>query len=172
MKVFIVGSETIDKLDIANEIIAQNDDFNICKTFTSKHEYVGSYMFELDNEDIVLAWKNNVLLFLDYSDKKILGITLDDFKYSDIIPISTKHFNMIIDDVLVNNEILILWIDNKSKHSKDELIEVRYLQERIESFSLPMIYFIDEPKEEIARITIDYILGDEVQRKEILEENS
>lgn len=172
MKVFIVGSENTDKLDIAKEIVAQYDDLNICKTFTSNHEYVGSYMFSLDNEDIKLSWKNNVLLFLDYSNDKILGITLDDFKESDIIPIATKHFNMIIDSILEHNEILILWVDSKSKHSNKELIEVKYLEERIETFSLPMIYFIDESKEEIARITIDYILGDEVQRKEILEENS
>lgn len=172
MKIFIVGSDDIDKLDIANEIVAQNDDLNICKTFTSKYEHVGSYMFALDNEDIELSWKNNVLLFLDYSNEKILGMTLYDFEQSDIIPIATKHFNMIIDSILENNEILILWIDAKGKHSKQEMIEVKYLEERIESFSLPMIYFIDESKEKIAKTTIDYMLGDEIQRKEIIEENS
>lgn len=177
MKIFIVAPEHINKLNIANEIIALNDDLNICKSFTSntnKQGLIGEYLFGLDIDDVILSFRNNALLFLHYSEENVLGITLDDFNSSDIIPIRTDHFNMIIDDIIEQNDILIVWLDTKEKtenHKKD-LIECKYLQERIDNFSLPVLYFCDEDKTEIAKIILEYLLADETTREEILEENS
>ena len=177
MKIFIVAPEHINKLDIANEIVALNDDLNICKTFTSVSNeagLIGEYMFSLDIDDVVLSFRNNALLFLHYSEENVLGITLDDFISSDIIPIRTDHFNMIIDDHISQNECVIVWIDSKQKspNHKQDMIEARYLQERIDNFSLPVLYFCDENKKDIAKIILEYFLADENTREEIIEENS
>lgn len=176
MKIFIIAPEHINKLDIANEIVALNDDLNICKTFTSMTSsgLIGEYLFTLDVDDIILSFKNNALLFIDYSDDRILGITLDDYNAADIIPIRTDHFNAIPDDPISNNEVLIVWLDSKEKSPthKQDLIETKYLQERIDNFSLPVLYFCDEDKTDIAKTILEYLLADDTMREEIIFENS
>lgn len=176
MKIFIVAPEHINKLDIANEIVALNDDLNICKSFTSltTEGLIGEYMFSLDVDDIILSFKNNALLYIDYSDENISGITLDDYNAADIIVISPEHFNSITDDSISSNEVLIVWLDSKEKsptHKKD-MIEAKYLQERIDNFSIPVLYFCDEDKTEVAKTILDYLLADETTREEIIMENS
>lgn len=174
MKIFIVAPEHINKLDIANEIVALNDDLNICKTFTNIGGIITENVFELDIDDIILSFKNNALLFLQYSEEIIKGITLDDYNSSDIITLNTEHFNMINDEPFINDEILIVWLDSKEKseqHSKD-IIESKYLQERIDNFNIPFLYFCDENKKDIAKIVLSYLLADDETREEIQQENS
>lgn len=176
MKIFIVSSNHINKLDVANEIVALNDDLNICKSFTSTMAsgLIGEYMFNLDIDDIILSFKNNALLYIDYSDENVCGITLDDFNASDIVMISPEHFNSIPDDPISLNELVIIWLDSKFKspNYKKDIIEVKYLQERIDNLSIPALYFCDEDKSTIAKTVLDYILADETTREEIILENS
>jgi hypothetical protein len=177
MKTFIVGSDNLNKLEIAKELTSLNDDLNICKSFIAKNiddEKLQEYIFTLDEEDIVLAFKNNALLYIDYSQHNISGITLDDFSVSDIIPISFKHFNSIVDEPLIENEVLIIWIDIKEKRESHnvDVIESRFVQERIDSLNLPCLYFCGESSKEIAEIVFNYLTGNDEVRKEIIEENT
>ena len=100
MKTFIVAPNHINKLDLANNIVALNDNINICKSFTSDIKakgIVGQYKFGLDIDNILLAFKNNALLYLDFRDEEVSGLTLDDYDASDIIVITTAHFNDVPD---------------------------------------------------------------------------
>lgn len=176
MKIFILSSEYDKRTNVANTLVALNDDLNICKSFTSaaSKEIDKEYMFTLDDEDIILSFRNNVLLFLEYSYNNINGITLDDFNNSNIVSISLEHFNMIIDDILMNNDILIVWLDTNTtiENRNKLLVEGRYVQERIDNLALPMLYFNGESNDIIANIILDYIDSDEDKRKDIIEENS
>ena len=174
MKIFIVGSDNINKLDYANELIALNDNLNICKYFTSESKFdgmLGEYKFNLSVEDIDLSFKNDVLLFIDYQDEYITGVTHEDFYNSDILNLSIEYFNLIPDQYL-NCDNLIVWIDNKSNANKKALAEANYFLERVEEINIPLLYFINEDKKDIAKIVIDYIEGDEKCRKEILAEHN
>lgn len=177
MKIFVVGEKRLNKLDIANTIVSKNDDLNICKSFTTEQNpgMIGEYMFCLDEEEIILSFRNNVLLYIDYSDKHITGITIDDFNMSDIIPIDIKHFNSIPDYLIENEELLILWIDSKNKEissDKKYVIEAKYLQERVDNLNFPMMYFLDENLDDIANLAIEYMNSNEENREILVQENS
>lgn len=177
MKIFIVGHKQLNKLDTANKIISLNDYLNICKTFTTEQNsgMIGEYLFHLDEEDIILAFRNNSLLYIDYNDECISGMTIDDFDVSDIIPIDVKHFNSIPDYLLTDKELLIIWIDSKNKEissDKKYIIEAKYLQERIDNLNMPVMYFIDEDNIDVAEIVIEYMNSDNERRLELVEENN
>lgn len=177
MKIFIVGHKQLNKLDIANKIISLNDYLNICKTFTTEQSdgMIGEYLFHLDEEDIILAFRNNSLLYIDYNDEQISGMTIDDFDVSDIIPIDIKHFNSIPDYLLSDKELLIIWVDSKAKYissDKKYIIEAKYLQERIDNLNIPTMYFIDDDNINIANIVIEYMNSNDDERMELVKENN
>lgn len=176
MKIFIVASENVNKLNYANALIALNDNLNICRYFVSEQSdgLVGEYKFYMDIDDIKLSFKNNVLFLIDYRDEYITGITQEDFDASDIVCMSMEHFNM-IPDFILPNEKLIVWIDSKGLESsllKTQLAEADYFMERIEENNIPLLYFIEEGEDYIAKTVLNYIDGDEETRQEILDENS
>ena len=177
MKIFIVGPSYIDKLDYANAIVAINDDLNICKYFTSQSNIegmVGQYLFYMDIDDINLSFKNNALALIDYRDELITGITQDDFDVSDIVFINTEHFNLLPDILLPQDSTLIIWLDTKISNDlkNKELIEIKYLVERLDNLELPMLYFLDEERDKVAEDVIEYLNANEEERKKIIEENN
>ena len=68
-KIFIVGSDNIDKLSLADTLIEKNDDLSIGSHFTNDKEYKGSvndnYIYYLSTQDIDLTYKNNFILFIN-----------------------------------------------------------------------------------------------------------
>lgn len=177
MKIFIVGPENIDKLKYANALVAIDDNLNICKYFTSDRHFdgmIGEYLFHMDISDIELSFKNNVLYFIDYNDKKITGITYDDYESSDIIFINLNHFNMIPPFSLPVSDMILVWLDSceHNENLQKEMIETNYLYETIEENNIPYLYFINEDINDIINIVNNYINADEATRREILEENS
>lgn len=176
MKIFILGSSNINKLDYANSLIAINDDLNVCKAFSSNCPFEGKlseYLYYMDIDDINLSFKNNALLYIDYSDEEISGITLDDFYASEIVNMSIDHFNMISDNNLPLDDMLIVWIDSKTSgvNVKKELANVKFLEERIENKNIPVLYFLNETTNEVAKLVNEYISGDKESRQKIIEEN-
>lgn len=172
MKTIIIGSDVIDKLEYANAIIALNDNLNICRYFTSESSFdgmIGEYKFSMSVDDIDLSFKNDALLFIDYRDEYITGIIHEDFENSDIVYMPIKYFNL-IPDFLLENDILIVWIDNKSKNNVIDLSEANYFIERIEEMQIPLLYFINDTKELVSKVVIEYLEGDEISRKKLLEE--
>ena len=179
MKVFLISPKHIDKLSIAKEVVALDDNINICKRFTSNIEdknELSNFRFFMDVDDTILAFKNNVLLYLEYRDDNVSGITLDDYEASDIILIDSNHFNEIPDIYLANKELLFITLYSKTNKNdetkKQDIIEDQYIQDRSLELNIPIIYFIDEAATDIANIIIDYIKGDEEIRERIIQENS
>lgn len=175
MKIIITGIDSIDKIELGKRIISLDDELSITPYFTSDEEYKGKisdhYIYYLDPNVINLSYKNNAFVYIITEDYISTGITLDDFYNNDIVCISTKNFNKIIDKVFTENDCLVIWVDSKNHNGvnlKEELIETKYLEENLHKFNY--LYFIDEDFDVISNIVIEYITGDEAKRKMFLEE--
>lgn len=175
MKIIITGIDSINKIELGKKIISKDDELSITPIFTSDENYKGilsdKYVYYLNPNIINLSYKNNAFLYISTEDFITTGITIDDFYNNDIVCISTKNFNKIIDSVFTNNECLIVWVDSKYHKNinlKEELVETRYLEENLSK--LNYLYFVDEDFNKISEIIIDYITSDIDRRKEILEE--
>lgn len=175
MKIIITGTSSINKIELGKKIISKDDELSITPVFTSDELYKGKcsdkYIYYLDPNIINLSYKNNAFLYISTEDYITSGITIDDFYNNDIVCISTKNFNKIIDSIFTNNECLIVWVDSKYHKNinlKEELVETKYLEENLAK--LNYLYFIDEDFGKISEVIIDYITSDENRKKELLEE--
>lgn len=179
LKFFIVGSQSVDKLSLAKNLIEKNDNLSIAETFTNNTEYKegsnDSYLYYLESQEIDLAYKNNSLLYVSTDNYISYGITMDSFYTNDIFCISIKDFNnisnVVFDSKLYN--ILIIWLDEKitemNKEIREDINESKYLIQRLES--LKYIYFFEEDVDTIANVALDYLNSDEEKRQEIIENN-
>ena len=177
MKIIITGIDSINKIELAKYIISKDDELSICPTFTSDDEYIGkisdNYIYYLNPNIIDLSYKNNSFIYISTENYISNGITIDDFYNNDIICLSTKNFNKIINDVFEKHDCLIVWVDSKFHegiNSKEELTEIKYLEEIISKQKY--LYFIDEDFDIISDIILKYITGTEETKSKILEENS
>lgn len=175
MKIIITGIEINKNLEIAKNLININDDLSIASSFTSDEAYKGktseNYIEFLDANTINLSYKNNAFLYIHTENYISTGITLDEFYNNDIICLTNKNFNKIINSVFNNNECLIVWIDTK-KHNNinisEEIREINYLEKTLSN--LNYLYFLDEDIDNIINIINRYIKSSEENRKELLEE--
>lgn len=178
-KIFIIGTHKNDKLKLAKKLIELDDNFSISPVFTNDKEYKDSvndnYIYYLSSEEIDLAYKNNVLLYVSTNNYISTGITMDSLYSNDIFCMSIKDFNNISNVVFnsKNYEVLIIWLDNKitemNSDIREDINESKYLFSTLED--LKYLYFLDESEEEIADTILDFINGDEKTQEEILLDN-
>lgn len=184
-KIIIVGISDIDKLEIAKELVRRDDNLSIASHFTTDNEIIeqygdnaesiinDKYIQYIKNDIINLAYKNNSLLYVITNGYISEGITTDEYYNSDIIYVDILQFNQIPDRFFNSkySKNIIVWVDTRNhRHiSQSELIEIRYLQERLDAMSY--LYFLDESIDKICTTILEYLEADEDKRKQIIEEN-
>ena len=181
-KIFIVGSDSIDKLSLADVLIEKNDDLSIGSHFTNDKEYKDSvndnYIYYLSTQDIDLTYKNNFILFINTNNYISEGITLDTFYNNDIFIMSPQDFNNISGSIFKESyDILIVWLDTNYSKGNDKLnkdiIESRFLEQRLQDEKLNYVYFFNEENDFISDVILEYIDCNDPERKnQILLENN
>lgn len=152
-------------LDIAHTTICNTENF---KDFT---EY--KYLSSLAISDMMLAYKNNALLYSlnivdKYGNNVIESITMDDYYNKDIFCMSIEAFNNISDNRLVN--CLVIWLDSNIRAVTNiSLNMIKYFEESIKD--IPYLYF-NEDINTVYKVVDAYLNGDPIMREQILEENS
>lgn len=177
LKIIITGAKSIDKFEIAKKLVELNDNLSIAPTFTSDKEYEkiisDNFMYYMSSEEVDLAFKNNVVLYINTVLNISHGITLDSFYNNDIFVMDIEDFNNISDHNITNKDLLVVWVDSKhyDNHDdkKNDLIEAKYLEERLET--MPYLYFLDSGEEEIATVINDYLNADDEKKIAICLEN-
>ena len=175
-KIFIIGSNKIDKMSFARQITELDDDLSISQIFTNDESYKDStndHIYYLSPNDIDLSYKNNAFLFIVAKDLIYTGITFDSFYNEDIFCLSIEEFNSIPNYIFEHNDILIVWLDTKingrDKTNENDILATKHLIEKIDSLNI--LYFLDESEETVANIVIEYLEGDPETKQNILEEN-
>jgi hypothetical protein len=181
-KLLFLLPQTKSIIDFINPIECVNDDIIVSNRFIDDVEYKDSEniqgFYYLDTTTITNALKNNSILYVTYLNEKLCGVTMDDFYNADIIPMSIANFNDISTNFLDKyiDDLVIVWYDTKNhvkgKQIKNEINEVSFLLERIETLGYKYLYFLDDSEDDIANVINDFITGDDNKRKEILENYS
>ena len=174
-KIFIVTTDSKD-MSTAYKIasyISSKYDLDIAKTFTSSLEIdvckeTPEYYTFFDVNDMVIAYKNNAMLYCLSEAEKSIGISLDDYYNNDIFCMSVEAFNNISESLLMN--ILVVWIDSKSSNvDVNTTNNVKILMNTLDS--IKYMYFIEDYKI-IKRVLCSYLDATPTKQLEILEENS
>ena len=172
MKIIIAGSQNTDKHAIARELQSINDDLTIAPIFNTRMEFKGKtseFYYYMPTEEVELSYKNNAFMWIRTSDNESCGVTMPDMYSSNIFVMSFADFNNMSNPVF--NEFimdgLIVFLDTKNGNSQDDINESKFACERI--FSSPYLYFLDEDTDYIVNTIINYINGDEKERREISE---
>lgn len=181
-KIILVGISDIDKLEIAKELIRRNDSLSIAQHFTSDEslftdnisdeQISENYIQYLSNDIINLSYKNNSLLYVIMKGYICEGITTDEYYNSDIIYLDIEQFNQIPDRFFNSkHKNIIVWLDTKNHKqlSQSELIEIRYLQERLDVLSY--LYFLDDNVDNICSVILEYLEASDEERKRIINDN-
>ena len=177
LKFLIVGENNINKIPLVEILSQYNNHFKISKIFTTNTEELNDkYHYFISNEELNICYKNNAILFIKTIVNHSYGITLDSFYENNIIFMNTEDFNNISNKIFLgNNELIIIWLDTKNHDPlqiKKEIKESNYLLEKIETDNIKYMYFLDKDYEDISKVIIDYFNGDEITRKDIIENNS
>ena len=92
------------------------------------------YMYYLDTNSIMLSYKNNSFMTIITNNYISDGITIDEFYNNVVCELSPKQFNMTSNSLLNMDNIIVIWLDSNKYNeiSKDELNELKYLQEQLE----------------------------------------
>ena len=66
---------------------------------------------------------------------------------------------------------IIVWLDTKNHKqlSQSELIEIRYLQERLDTLSY--LYFLDDNIDNICSVILEYLESSNERREQIINDN-
>lgn len=174
IKIFIVCLSKDISLNIAKDILKEDDDLTIIPIFSTdqsfKDEINENYIYYLSSNIVNLSYKNNSLLYILTNNYISYGITLDDFYNNDIAFMNIEEYNNIPDVIFNKHNILTIWIDSKKHQSINNKvnIELKYFNERIKNVNY--MYFM-EYDTNIYDTIIEYIEGDENKRLEILKEN-
>jgi hypothetical protein len=117
---------------------------------------------------MVIAYKNNAMLYCLSESEKSIGISMDEYYNTDIFCMSVEAFNNISESLLVN--ILVIWIDSKANTTDENQINnSKILMNTLDS--LKYMYFIEDFKT-IRKIICEYLDATPAKQLEILEENS
>lgn len=176
LKIFIVGDETIDKLEIAKRLCEKNDDLSIAPKFTSDLAYkdisYNDHLYYMDNNEVDLSYKNNAFLCINTNGYISTGVTLDSFYNNDIFYLDINEFNSISDFILYSHDSLVIWVDSKKQRENNEesVVAVSHFMERIQN--LLSMYFLYEDTNYIVETIIKYLTVSFEERQEILQENS
>lgn len=165
--------------DFINAIDIINDDISVSNRFTNNIEYKDleniNGLYYLDNNTISSSIKNNSILYITTIDEKMVGVTIDDFYNSDIIPMLISNFNDISTNFFdkYKEELVIVWYDTKihtnKKELKREINESTFLFEKIENNGYKFVYFLDENPEVVANVFNIILTGSEEEINEIFE---
>ena len=165
--------------DFIKAIDVINDDISVSNRFTNNIEYKNheniNGLYYLDNNIISSSIKNNSILYITTIDEKMVGVTIDDFYNSDIIPMSISNFNDISTNFFdkYKEELVIVWYDTKNHTSKKELKreinESTFLFEKIENNGYKFVYFLDENPEVVANIFNIILTGSEEEINDVFE---
>lgn len=181
-KFIIVGphNRSLDK--IIETVSIKNDSFNICKRFINDKRYKDTAntenLYYMDNLKITEALKNNSILYVSTHNDTIYGVTIDDFYSANVLGMSVEDFNNISTNLLKDHkdDILIVWLDTKHHLDTDnmnkDIHEVSYFVDKLEEFHFNYIYLLDESRESISSIIVDYYNANGQQRSKFLEEFS
>lgn len=174
-KIFIITTNT-DKLktafDLANYISSKYD-LDVAKTLSSNldidiYNYVPEYFTYFDVNDMVIAFKNNAMLYCLSEAEKSIGIPLDEYYNNDIFCMTVEAFNNISESLLMN--VLVIWIDSKySSVDTNTMNNVKILMNTLDS--IKYMYFNEDYKI-IKRMLCEYIDASPKRKLELLEENS
>lgn len=174
-KIFILTTNTKD-IDVAYNLatyISSKYDLDIAQTFTSSLEldicqHNPTYFRFFDVNDMVIAYKNNAMLYCLSESEKSIGISMDEYYNTDIFCMSVEAFNNISESLLVN--ILVIWIDSKANVTDENQINnTKILMNTLDS--IKYMYFIEDFKT-IRKIICEYLDATPTKQLEILEENS
>lgn len=122
-KIFIVTTDL--NTNIAKKLaleISNIYDFTIADNFSSDESAEITYNIE----DIILAFKNNALLYCYVKDNVTYGITIDEFYNKDIFCVPLEGFINIADNKLLNT--IIIWIDAKYENNNEQLNNIDYME--------------------------------------------
>lgn len=170
-----------DAMDLAHCLVEHDEELSIAPQFTTDKDladeanvnpYITDNLYYMPVEEVNLAYKNKAILFIETKEYVSTGITIDSMYNNSIFCISFNNFNNITDHVLLNQDVLVVWLDTHyhKEGNKNALKEIPYIEERLEY--IPYMYFLDENLDEMAKTIISYIDADTETRTKILEENS
>lgn len=161
-KIIIIGSENINKLNIAKELLKLNDNLSICPLFISDKNYSTkineNYIYYMPVDIVNLSYKNNSIFYIKTIDSISTGVTLDDYYNNNIIICNIDEFNIISEKYINNENILFIWVDSKIHNNINltyEINEANYLMQRISNKKY--MYFLDETPKFISNIINQYI---------------
>ena len=174
-KIIIISNSEIDTMPLAKMLVEKNDDLSIASTFTTDTDFEGEitddYQYYMSVTDLNLACKNNAILFVETKNFVSKGMTIDEMYNNNIFCMKFNNFNDITDHVLLNQDIIVIWVDS-SKHMENyqnDLREIPYIEDRLEY--IPYIYFLDETLENMSDVILKYVNASETKRRAIIEEN-
>jgi hypothetical protein len=165
--------------DFITTIETINDDISVSRRFTNNIEYKDHEnidgLYYLDNNTISSSIKNNSILYITTLEEKMVGVTIDDFYNSDIIPMSISNFNDISTNFFdkYKDDLIIVWYDtkihNNRKELKREINESTFLLDKIENNGYKFVYFLDDTFEEVANVLNIILTGSDDEIAEIFE---
>lgn len=177
-KIIIIGPKHVNKIELAQTLVSINDDLEICPTYTTQLEYkdkiTDEFFTYISNEDVKLGYKNNSFIYVTSYNEYSKGMLHSDLYNRDIFVLDFIDFNNMSEKMF--NEFqnkLFIWLDTKQKNiDLEDLEESKFSFKR--SINFPLLYFVDENAEDIAKIIFRYIDTNctEEERKEIIEQNS
>lgn len=171
MKKVIIVSSKIEVLDdIINEITDIDDNINIINRFSTDVQYKDrapgtDYIEYIDNDELILAYRNNALICVTTKDEISTGISVESWINGDIARMTYEEYNNIPQRLLSNCDIV--WYDNIEKHrSKREYEESKEFIESIEE--IQYLYFTSHDCiSEIGNIIVEYFNGDDIEKNNI-----
>ena len=177
-KIIIIGPKHVNKIELAQTLVSINDELEICPTYITKLEYkdkiTDEFFTYISNEDVKLGYKNNSFIYVTSYNEYSKGMLHSDLYNRDIFVLDFIDFNNMSEKMF--NEFqnkLFIWLDTKQKNiDLEDLEESKFSFKR--SINFPLLYFVDENAEDIARIILRYIDTNctEEEREEIIEQNS
>lgn len=166
-KIFIITSNnnSNDNYKLA-EYISETYGLDIANNFTTMEP--ARHFVKFSSDEVVLAYKNNALLYSFSKEDNHIGITMDEFYNKDVFCMNIDGFNNIAENRLEN--VLVIWLDTPTTHIDSfTSYTIRQLQQTLESVTY--MYF-NEPFETICEIVGNYIqCEDEEIRKQIILDN-
>ena len=174
-KIFIIttDNDTLNKAFQIASYVSAKYDLDIAKTYSSNLNLDvckenQEYFTYFDVNDMVIAFKNNAMLYCLSEAEKSIGIPIDEYYNNDIFCMTVEAFNNISESLLMN--IIIIWIDSKySKSDVNIMNNVKILMNTLDS--IKYMYFIEDYKV-IKRIICEYLDASPKRKLELLEENS
>ena len=177
-KIIIIGPKHTNKIGLAQELISNNDDLEGCPTYTTELKYknkvTDKFFTYMANGDVKLGYKNNSFIYVTSYNEYSKCMLHSDLYNKAIFVLDFLDFNNISEKMLNEfNNKLFIWLDTKEKNKDiEDFGESKFAYER--SLNFPLLYFVDENIEDIAKIILRYIDINctEKERQEIIEQNS